>query len=135
MPPKLALSIPDSAAAAAAAADAEPDANRGAAPGGARANAPAGRTAALFADLSSLFAAQRAAGVDVNAEQDAASYSLDAGVRALMATYCADQSADWERCASRACACRRFTLCVVCSASVQVRLLGRRALYPQPGGC
>ena len=107
MPPKpsLSLSIPANAFAAAS-ADAEVDANKGAAPGGASGGgAPAGRTAALFAELRALFAAQRAAGVDVHAGQDPASYApLDAGVRALMAAYCADPAADWERCGGAACA-------------------------------
>jgi hypothetical protein len=96
-PPKLLpLAIPENALAAAAA---EPDANGGAAPGGACSGAPAGRTAALFAQISALFAAQREGGVEPSTAQDAASYArLDAGVRALMAAYCADPSADWERC-------------------------------------
>lgn len=100
-PPKLPpLAIPENALAAAAAA--EPDANNSAAPGGACSGAPAGRTAALFAQISALFAVQRAQGVDSSTAQDAASYArLDAGVRALMAAYCADPSADWERCAGR----------------------------------
>ena len=93
------LCIPESAAAAAAAADAESDANLGAAPGGAGAKARSGRTAALFTEISALFAAQRAAGVDACAAQDAASYArLDAGLRALLAAYCADPAADWDRC-------------------------------------
>ena len=96
MPPTLSISVPVNAAVA---ADAEPDLNRGAAPGGASAGVPAGRTAALFRQLSALFAEQRAAGVDVHAGQGRESFCvLDADVRALLAAYCADPDADWDRC-------------------------------------
>ena len=100
MPPALSISVPVNAAAE---ADAEPDLNRGAAPGGACAGVPAGRTAALFRQLSALFAEQRAAGVDARAGQDPESFQvLDAGVRALLAAYCADPDADWDRCVAAA---------------------------------
>ena len=100
MPPTLSISVPVNAAVA---ADAEPDLNRGAAPGGASAGVPAGRTAALFRQLSALFAEQRAAGVDVHAGQGRESFRrLDAAVRELLAAYCADPDADWERCGTAA---------------------------------
>ena len=104
MPPALSICVPANAAVA---ADAEPDLNCGAAPGGACAGVHAGRTAALFRQLSTLFAEQRALGVDVHAAQDAESFRvLDAGVRALLATYCADPDADWDRCGAAAGAIR-----------------------------
>ena len=101
MPPTLTISVP--ANAAAAAVDREPDLNRGAAPGGVCAGVPTGRTAALFRQLYALFAEQRAAGVDAHTGQDPKSFHvLDAGVRALLAAYCAEPDADWDRCVAAA---------------------------------
>ena len=144
MPPALSICVPENAAVA---ADAEPDLNRGAAPGGACAGVAAGRTAALFRQLSTLFAEQRASGVDVHAAQDAGSCRvLDAGVRALLATYCADPDADWDRCGAAAGAIRPRGSCAslghVCdtqatnapaSSALQICILGRGALPAQPG--
>ena len=110
MPTTLSISVPANAAAAAEQADAEADLNRGAAPGGACAGVAAGRTATLFGQLSALLAEQRAAGVDVQAGQEPASFrALDAGVRALLASYCADPDADWDRCAAAAWQRARYT--------------------------
>ncbi len=113
MPPPL-LKIPVAAPAAAAAEEeaCSSDANASAAPSATTPGPapPSGATAALFMALSGEFAAQRAAGVDVNAHQDAASLAaLDAALRRHCAAYCADPAADWQRCVrsrvdARACA-------------------------------
>jgi hypothetical protein len=113
MPPP-SLKIPVAPAAAAAEEDdaGRSDANASAAPSATTPGPapPSGATAALFAALSGEFAAQRAAGVDVNSHQDPASLAaLDAALRRHCAAYCADPAADWQRCVCalgvRACAC------------------------------